>query len=275
MAEVGGGVRAWCCRCLGGRAELGHHCWNGGLRPLDRELCRPGELKRDGTNHRNGGWRRIGVRIVGVAQVDGLAGAGVDGAQVGLIQILRANDVGHDDEDDFVILNGVVFGTEDVLEDRDGAQTGDAGPVLLLLVVLDAAEDAGLAFAEANDLIDDALAEDGLGDSADGDGAALRGDFDLDFQRDIVVEVDGRRHLDIHADVLVLELGVDERTDDGCGCAGLIRAGGDGNPRTDLHGRLLVVGGADARALQHLGVRVGEQQVQAWPSRQSRRSWWP
>ena len=104
--------------------------------------------------------------------------------------------------------------------------------------------------------------EDGLGDAADGDRAALRGDFDLDLQGDVVVEVDGGRHLDIDADVLVLELGIDERADDGGGRAGLIGAGGDGDARADLHGRLLIVGGADARALQNLGIGVGEQQIQ-------------
>ena len=77
-----------------------------------------------------------------------------------------------------------------------------------------------------------------------------------------MVKVDGGRHLNIDADILVLELGVDERADDGRGRAGLIRAGGDGDARADLHGRLLVAGGADARALQNLGVGVSQQQVQ-------------
>jgi len=69
-----------------------------------------------------------------------------------------------------------------------------------------------------------------------------------------VVEVDGGRHLNVDADVLILELGVDERADDGRGCAGLIRTGGDGDARADLHGGFLIASGADARALQNLGV---------------------
>ena len=104
---------------LGGSAQLGHHCGSGGLGGLTGDCADLGILKRDGTNCRSGNRRRTGIGIFGVAQVDGLAGAGIDGAQVGLIQILSANDVRHYDEYDFVILNRVVFGTEDVFEDGD------------------------------------------------------------------------------------------------------------------------------------------------------------
>jgi len=44
-----------------------------------------------------------------VAEVNGLAGAGIDGAEIGLIEFLRADDVGHDGKDDFVVLDGVVL----------------------------------------------------------------------------------------------------------------------------------------------------------------------
>ena len=55
-----------------------------------------------------------------MAELNGLvAGAGVDGAQIYLIKVLRADDVGNDEEDQFVIADGVVFGTEEVLEDWD------------------------------------------------------------------------------------------------------------------------------------------------------------
>ena len=206
--------------------------------------------------------RRSCVALVAVAEIDGLARAGIDDAQIGLIEFLRADDVRHHDEDDVVILDEAVARAEDVLEDGNGAEAGDAGPVLLLLLVLDAAEDAGLALAQADGLVDDALRDDGLGDAADGLSAALGGDFDFDLERDVVVVVDAGRHLDIDADVLILELGIDQRADQRRGSAGLIRAGGDGNARADFHGGFLVVGGADARALQNLGVVVGEQKIE-------------
>ena len=76
-----------------------------------------------------------------------------------------------------------------------------------------------------------------------------------------MVVVDGGRHLDVHADILVSELGVDQGADHGRRCAGLIRTGGDGDALADFERRLLCVGGADARILQNLGIRIGKQQV--------------
>ena len=198
-----------------------------------------------------------------MAQRDGsLPQAGVDDAQVSLIEFLRSHDMRHHDEDNVVVLDGVVPGTEDVLENRDGAQSGDAGPVHRFLLVLNAAEDAGFALAEPDSLVDHALADDGFGDTADGYLAALRGDGDVDLEGDVVVVVDGGRHLDVHAHVCVLELGVDQRTDQRRGRACLIRAGGDGDLGADLHGGFLRVHSAHARALQNLGVVVGEQQIE-------------
>ena len=142
--------------------------------------------------------------------------------------------MGDHQEDNLVVLNGVVLGAEDVAEDGDRAEPWNAAPVLLYLVFLDAAEDVGLAFAEANRLIDYALAEDRFGDATDGDRSALRSDFDLDLEGDVVIVMDGGRDLDVYADILVLELRIDQRADEGCGRAGLVGAGGDRNPRADL-----------------------------------------
>ena len=60
-----------------------------------------------------------------------LAGAGVDGAQIHLVQLLRTNDVRHHQEDEFVVVDGVVLGAEEVLEDGNRTQPGNAGPALL------------------------------------------------------------------------------------------------------------------------------------------------
>ncbi len=137
-----------------------------------------------------------------------------------------------------------------------GIELNPGMPVQLvrLLLVLNAAQDAGLALAQADHLVHHALAQDRLGHAADGHRAALRSDLDLDLQRHIVVVVDGGRHFDIYAHVRVLELGVDQRADHRGGRARLVGTGGDGDFFADLHGRLLPVGGADARILQNLGV---------------------
>ena len=110
-----------------------------------------GNLECDGADSR--GRNFCGSLIAVQAEVDILACAGVDGAEIGPIQFLGANNVRHDDEDNLVVLDGMVFGAEDVFEDGNGAEAGNSGRVLLLLVVLDAAEDAGFSFAETDDLV--------------------------------------------------------------------------------------------------------------------------
>ena len=73
-----------------------------------------------------------------------------------------------------------------------------------------------------------------------------------------MIVVDGGRHLDVHAHVEVLELGVDQGTDQRGGGTGLVRPGGDRNSLADLHGRFLRISGAQARVLQNLGIGVGQ-----------------
>ena len=74
----------------------------------------------------------------------------------------------HHQEHDFVVRNGVILGAEDVFENGNRAQAGDAAPADLVLLVQDAAEDVGLAFAQADDLFRALLGDDGLGDAVDG-----------------------------------------------------------------------------------------------------------
>ncbi len=74
----------------------------------------------------------------------------------------------HHNKDDIVVLDDVILRPEDVLEDGNGAQTGNAVPVVLLLVVLNAAQNAGFTLAQPNRLVDHALADDRLRHSADG-----------------------------------------------------------------------------------------------------------
>src|SRR5580658_11052179 len=123
-----------------------------------------------------------------MTQVNRLAFAGVDLAEVGFVELLRAHDVRHDDKDDVVILDGVILRSEDVFQDGNRAQTGNAGPVDGFLLVLDAAENAGLALTEADHLVHDALTDDGLGDAADGFLAALCRNLNLDLEGDVMIE---------------------------------------------------------------------------------------
>jgi hypothetical protein len=70
-----------------------------------------------------------------------------------------AHDVWNDQKDDLVVLNRVVLGAKEIFEDGNRTQPGNAGPALLILVFLNAAKNAGLALAQADHLVDDALAE--------------------------------------------------------------------------------------------------------------------
>ncbi len=122
---------------------------------------------------------------------------------------------------------------EEVLEERNLAEAGGSADVAVVLLGDDAGEDAGLAFLELNDLLDDVLADDGLGDAGDGDGALLRGDLHLHLEGDLAVVVDGGGDVDVDADVEVGELGLHADAGDAGGDAGVVGAGGDG----DLAGR--------------------------------------
>ncbi len=67
----------------------------------------------------------------------------------------------------------------------------------------------------------------------------------------------------IGAHILVLELGL--RVSDGRGRGETrrrVRPGSNGDARADFHGGFLIVGGADARALQDLGVVVGKEKIE-------------
>src|SRR6185437_523452 len=162
-------------------------------------------------------------------QRDAGARAGVDLLQIQRAQILTANHMRNQQEHDLILRGLLVVVAEEVLEQRNLRQSGDAGEVVLGALLQQSSEDAGLAFSQANRLVHGALAEDRLVEAAQVDGAALLRDGHLQLQRHVAVEVDGGRDLDLDADILVLELCVDQRADDRGGCAGLIGTGGDWN----------------------------------------------
>ena len=107
-------------------------------------------------------------------QLDGLLSrTRIDDAQVRLIDLLRANHMRHNHKNNIVVLDLAVPRTEDVLQNRNRAQARNAGPVVGLLLVLNAAQDAGLALAQPDHLVHHALADDRLRDAFDGLGTAF------------------------------------------------------------------------------------------------------
>ncbi len=148
-----------------------------------------------------------------MTQLDGLAGAGIDGTGVELGEDRLADDVGNEQEDDLIVLDVLVGRAEDVFEQRDLGEAGGTGESSAVGLGEDAGKDAGLAFLELDDLLDGALGDDGLGNAGDGGGAALGGDLDLELEADLVVVVDGGRHVDVDADINVSELGLDAERD--------------------------------------------------------------
>ena len=101
-----------------------------------------------------------------------------------------------------------LFTAKDVLQHRNLAQTGNTGEALLILILKNTAQQVHFAFAQANLMIDLALADDRLIDSSDGDGVRLRGDVHRHLQRDIAVQVHSRLNINVHANIEVLELRV-------------------------------------------------------------------
>src|SRR6185312_9419518 len=104
---------------------------------------------------------------------------------------------------------------------------------------------AGLAVAKLDGPLGFALPEDGFGYALNGDRPGLGGVGDVELQRDLAIDVDLRRHVDRDADILVVELRLHADAGDARSDACVIRAGGDGNPRSDLERGILAVGRAD------------------------------
>jgi len=98
----------------GGSGAHGGHAGNGA------------DVGGNGARDRQRGWGGGGGALM--TELNGLAGAGINGAQVYVVERLGADDVGDDEEDQFVVGDGVIFGTEEVFEDGDGAEAGDAIP---------------------------------------------------------------------------------------------------------------------------------------------------
>src|SRR5208282_1007459 len=70
----------------------------------------------------------------------------------------------------------------------------------------EAAEDISLAISQSNIVLNYPLPDNRLADSADGGWACNGRNFDLYLQADVVIRMHARSHVNIHANVLILEL---------------------------------------------------------------------
>ena len=78
------------------------------------------------------------------------------------------------------------------------------------LPLQNAAQNIRLAFFQTNRLVDGALGNDRLVDAAQVRHAVLRRNLDIELQRHVAVVVNRRLHRDVHADVEILELRIDQ-----------------------------------------------------------------
>src|ERR1700733_5013642 len=110
----------------------------------------------------------LGFPVGGVTKLDGRAGAGIDATEIERGKLGSADDVRNEDEDNFVVDDLMLLLAEDVLQQRQLAQAGDAGYADQILFLQDAGKDGGLALAQADGLLRGFVGDDGLGDAADG-----------------------------------------------------------------------------------------------------------
>src|SRR5579859_7381674 len=105
-------------------------------------------------------------------------------------------------------------------------------------------------------MVDLALTDNWLLDASDVGRASLRLDVHGDFQGDVPVQVHGWLDVDIHANIKVLKLRVDQGIDANASNAGLKRPGRHRNAGTNLETCLLSVRGTNLRILQELHVGI-------------------
>src|SRR3989304_414106 len=156
------------------------------------------------------GWKRSSVDPC-TSACGGGSGPRPGGARVGGGDSRQARDARDEHDEDFVFELLLALGGEEVPQEGDLAEAGPAADGGALGVLDDAAEDVHLALAQADVVLDGALAEDGLLDAADADPAGDRADLALPFQGDLAVRVHARGDVHVHAHVLELELRVHQR----------------------------------------------------------------
>ena len=134
---------------------------------------------------------------------------------------------------------------------------GNAGHLLGVLLVDQAAEQVDFAFMHADVVLHLALSDDRLVDAAEVDVAGDGRDVEVDVHGDVAVVVHVRQQFHVHADVDEVELRVDQRVDADAADAGLEAAGGGRLALADLQGGFDAVHRAELGRLQDLGLGIG------------------
>ena len=163
------------------------------------------------------------------AELDGLAGAGVDGAGVGAAENRLTDDVGDQEEDDLVL--SFILSREEKKYLRIGISPRPGVPLMLSESVVVMMPARRLGSPSLSWMTCSATRWPMMGSVTPVmvTVAGLRGDLDLHLEGDLVVVVDGRGHVDVDADVDVGELGLNADAGDAGGDAGVVGAGGDGD----------------------------------------------
>src|SRR6185437_9110985 len=170
----------------------------------------------------------------GGAQFDGIGRAHIDGASIEVGDFLSAHQVWNQHEDNFILPPVDVLVAEQVFQNGNRSQSRNTAEVLGIGVFQQSPEQVDFAFFQADLVLDLLLPDHRLLNSADIDGVGFRRNVHRDFQRNVAVEMDGWLNIDVHTNVQILELRIDQGINSDAADAGLKGSGGHGNARSDL-----------------------------------------
>ena len=157
-------------------------------------------------------------------------------------------------------LTSLVSSAKRYLNSGIEASPGIPDSDLRLRVLQDSAQDVDFALAHADLVLDFALSDHRLLNAADVLVGVDRRDVHGELQRDFVESMHTGRDVDVHADVNVVELRIDQRIDADAADARLERTGGHRNAFTDFQRSLLTVRCANLRLLDKLATAVAHEE---------------
>ena len=160
-------------------------------------------------------------RLAGAPQLDGRRGAYFQSPLIQVGHITRANDVRDQGKHNLVFLVLDVALGKEVFQNRNLRQPWDAVQRADVLVLQNSAQDIHFAFLQADFMFNLALADHRLADAANVRLPGHRGNIHQDLQRDFAAGMHLGRDVNVHADIGVLKLGIDERIDAHAADAGL------------------------------------------------------